>query len=72
MDLIRYFSFLFFILPCLFLQSCDHLLGKSWHLGYVVCDCSLCFFVTFPYGVLGQVLYLIVLIPDLCLLSFFV
>ena len=29
------------------------------------------FFVTFPYGVLGQVLYLIVLIPDLCLLPNF-
>ena len=31
-----------------------------------------CVFVTFPYDVLGQVLYLIVSIPDLCLLSFFV
>ena len=28
-------------------------------------------FVTFPYGVLGQKWYLIVLIPDLCLLSYF-
>ena len=27
-------------------------------------------FVTFPCGVFGQVLYLIVLIPDLCLLTF--
>ena len=27
-------------------------------------------FVTFPYGVLGQVWYLIVSIPDLCLLTF--
>ena len=31
-----------------------------------------CVFVTFPYGVLGQVWNLIVLIPDLCLLSYFV
>ena len=30
-----------------------------------------CVFVTFPYGVLGQVWYLIVSIPDLCLLSYF-
>ena len=28
-------------------------------------------FVTFPYSVLGQVWYLIVSIPDLCLLSYF-
>ena len=30
-----------------------------------------CVFVTFPCGVLGQVWYLIVLIPDLCLLPYF-
>ena len=30
-----------------------------------------CVFVTFPYGILGQVWYLIVLIPDLCHLSYF-
>ena len=30
-----------------------------------------CVFVTFPCGILGQVLYLIVSIPDLCLLSYF-
>ena len=29
-----------------------------------------CVFVTFPYGVPGQVLYLIVSIPDLCLLLY--
>ena len=28
-------------------------------------------FVTFPCGILGQVWYLIVLIPDLCRLSYF-
>ena len=31
-----------------------------------------CVFVTFPYGTLGQVWYLIVSIPDLCLLPCFV
>ena len=30
-----------------------------------------CVFVNFPCGVLGQVWYLIVLIPDLCLLPYF-
>ena len=30
-----------------------------------------CGFVSFPYGVLGQVWYLIVSIPDLCPLSYF-
>ena len=30
-----------------------------------------CVFVTYPYGVLGQVWYLIVSIPDLCLLTYF-
>ena len=29
-----------------------------------------CVFANFPYGVLDQVCYLIVLIPDLCLLSY--
>ena len=29
-----------------------------------------CVFVTFPCGILGQVWYLIVSIPDLCLLSY--
>ena len=30
-----------------------------------------CVFVTFPYGILGHVKYLIVSIPDLCLLPYF-
>ena len=31
-----------------------------------------CVFVTFPCGIFGQVWYLIVSIPDLCQLSFFI
>ena len=31
-----------------------------------------CVLVTFPYGVLGQLWYLIVSIPDICLLSYFI
>ena len=53
----------------LFLAALDHLLGKGLPLGSFVCDVFLCF-VTFPYGVLGQVWYLIVLIPNLCLLPY--
>ena len=30
-----------------------------------------CIFVTFPFGILGQMWYLIVSFPDLCRLSFF-
>ena len=36
----------------------------------LVCDVN-CDFVTFPFGTLGQVWYLIVSIPDLCRLSYF-
>ena len=37
-----------------------------------LCVMFYCGFVTFPCGVLGQVWYLIVLISDLCLLTYFV
>ena len=37
----------------------------------LVCDVY-CVFVTFPCGIMGQVRYLIVSIPDLCHLSYFV
>ena len=54
------------------LQPCGHLLGNGWSLGSFVYYVLLCFkFVTFPRGVLGQVCYLIVSIPDLCLLTYF-
>ena len=38
-------------------------------LGSLVCDVSVCF-VTFRYGVSGQVWYLVVSIPYLCLLLY--
>ena len=37
-------------------------------LAFVMFNCT---FVTFPCGILGQAWYLIVLIPDLCPLSYF-
>ena len=39
----------------------------SWP-SFVVLNCAL---VTFPCGILGQVWYMIVLIPDLCPFSYF-
>ena len=37
----------------------------------LLCVMFSCAFVTFPYGVIGQVLYLILSISDFCLLSYF-
>ena len=42
--------------------------GLSSWLSFVVLNCVV---VTFPFGILGQVWYLIVSIPDLCPLSYF-
>ena len=47
------------------LLPCGHLPRKGSSLG------SCCNFVTFPCGILGQVWYLIVLIPDFCRISYF-
>ena len=38
----------------------------------LLCVMFYCAFVTFPYGFLGQVWYLNVSIPDLCLLTYFI
>ena len=46
-------------------QPCGHLLGKSKHLGSLECDVSC------VLTVLGQLWYLIVSLPDLCLLTYF-
>ena len=43
--------------------------GLTYWLLFVMSNCD---FVTFPCGILGQVWYLIVLIPDLYRLSYFV
>ena len=62
------FVFVFAILPCLFLAAlwspvskCDGLFALVVH----------CVFDTFPNGVLGQVWYLIVAIPDIYFLPYF-
>ena len=46
-----------------------HLLGKGWPLGSRLwCLLWVCHF---PIGILGQVWYLIVSIPDLCTITYF-
>ena len=52
-----------FVCVCLYVL-CGHLLGKGWPLGSRLwCLLWVCHF---PIGILGQVWYLIVSIPDLC------
>ena len=57
-----------FVRVCLYVLR-GHLLGKGWPLGSrlwcLLCVCH------FPIGILGQVWYLIVSIPDLCNLTYF-
>ena len=61
-----------FCLPCFRVCSllpCGHLKGRA-DLLTLVCDVN-CNLVTFPFGILGQVWYLIVSIPGPCSLSYF-
>ena len=62
------YFFVFSVCDVCFLQPCGHLLGKGSPLGSlsVMFHCA---FVTFQYGVLGKVWYLIVSIPGLSFLS---
>ena len=53
------------------LQPCGHLLGRAGLLALMFVMFHHVCFVTFPCGVLGQVLYLIVSIPDICLFTYF-
>ena len=62
--------FVFVIFSRLFIAALWSPAGKgltSWLL-FVMFNCV---FVTYPCGILGQVWYLIVSIPDLCRLSYF-
>ena len=57
-----------FVRVCLYVL-CGHLLGKGWPLGSRLwCLLWVCHF---PIGILGQVWYLIVSIPDLCTITYF-
>ena len=56
-----------FVRVCLYVL-CGHLLGKGWPLGSRLwCLLWVCHF---PIGILGQVWYLIVSIPDLCTITY--
>ena len=71
MDLLCFCSVLCLLCLCarLFICALWSPAGKgltSW-LSFVVSNCE---FVTFPIGILGQVWYLIVSIPDLCTLTY--
>ena len=57
----------FSVRVCLYVL-CGHLLGKGWPLGSRLwCLLWVCHF---PIGILGQVWYLIVSIPDLCTITY--
>ena len=63
-----------FLLYCLVcsLQTCGHLVAGKGLTFWLSCVwCVSCVFVTFQYGVLCQVWYLILSILDLCLLPYF-
>ena len=71
MDQLCYFCLVFVMVSRLFIAALWSPARKgmtSW-LSIVMFNCV--FFITFPCGILGQVWYLIVSIPDLCLLSYF-
>ena len=70
LDHLCYLCLVFVMLLHLFIAALWSPAGKgltSWLL-FVMFNCV---FVTFPCGILGQVWYLIVYIPDLCRLSYF-
>ena len=70
MDHLCYLCLVFNKLSRLFIAALGSPAWKelaSW-LSFVMFNCG---FVTFPCGILGQVWYLIVSIPDLCHLSYF-
>ena len=60
------FTFAFIMMSCLFLAAL-----QSPALKRLLCVMFPCVFVTFPYGVFGQVWYLVVSIPDIYLLLYF-
>ena len=66
MDHFSYLCFVFVTFSCLFIAGWER--AEQMALLYLM---YYCVFVTFPRGVLGQVLCMIVSIPDLCLLSYF-
>ena len=70
MDHLRYFCIVLVMLLRLLIAALWSPAGKgltSW-LSFVVLNCVV---VTFPFGILGRLWYLIISLPDLCPLSYF-
>ena len=70
MDLLCYLCLSLLYCHVCILQPCGQLLVKV-DLFALLCVVFSCVFAIFTYGVLGQVWYTIVSIPDLCLLHYF-
>ena len=70
MDHLCYLSLVLVMLSCLFIAALWSPAGKGLtsRLLFVMFKCDI---VTFPCGILGQVWYSIVMIPDLCRFSYF-
>ena len=70
MDHLCYLCFVFVMLSRLFITA---LWSPAWKrlTSWLLLVMFNCIFVTFPCGILGQLWYLIVSIPDLCRLSYF-
>ena len=71
MDHFCYLCFVFVMFSCLFIAALWSPVGKGLASSALLYAMIYCGFVTFPCGVLGQMWYLIVLIPDLRLLTYF-
>ena len=71
MDHLCYLCLVFAILSRLFFAVVWSPAGKGGLTSWLLFVMSNCDFVTFLCSILGQVWYLIVLIPNLCHLSFF-
>ena len=69
MDHVCYLCLVFFMLSRLSIAALWSPEGK-WLTLALVCEVY-CDFVTFPFSILGQVWYLIVLFPNPCCLSYF-
>ena len=70
MDHLSYLCLVFLMLSRLFIAASWSSAGKGLA-SCISCVMFNCVFVSFPYGILGQVWYLIILIPDLCCLFCF-
>ena len=70
MDHLCYFCIVFVMLSRLQIAALWSPAGKwlTFWQSFVVLNCVV---ITFPFGILGQVWYLIVSIPDLCPISYF-